>query len=186
MIGYSRVSTKTDQRLDLQTDALTTAGCRKIFSDVISGSTTSRPQLDACLDYLREGDTLVVWKLDRLGRSLRHLLEIIDELRAKGIGFKSLSDGIDTTTASGKMMFSVMGAFAEFERDLIKERTNSGLQAARDRGRLGGRPAVITEELAQRISSLRDEGKSPTAIAKELEIGRATVYRHLKQQPAAV
>lgn len=185
LIGYARVST-TDQKLDLQTDALAAAGCRKVFADKLSGTTTTRPELDACLRYLREGDVLVVYKLDRLGRSLRHLLEVIDDLKERGIGFKSISDGIDTTTSTGRLLFSVMGSFAEFERDLIRERTNAGLKAARDRGKLGGRPTAVTAELGERIVALRAAGSSPTAIAQELEIGRATVYRFLKAQAPAV
>ncbi|MET3718337.1 recombinase family protein [Arthrobacter sp. UYEF21] len=181
LIGYARVSTN-DQRLDLQLDALTAAGCVKTYADKVSGSTTSRSELDACLSYLREGDVLVVYKLDRLGRSLRHLLTIIDDLGARGIGFKSISDGIDTTTSTGRLMFSVMGSFAEFERSLIQERTNAGLKAARDRGKLGGRPTAVTPEIGERIVKLRGGGKNADYIAKELGIGRATVYRYLATQ----
>lgn len=167
-------------------DALKSIGCAKIYSDKLSGTTTSRPELDACLSYLREGDTLVVYKLDRLGRSLKHLLEIIDDLRERGIGFKSISDGIDTTTHTGRLMFSIMGSFAEFERNLIRERTNAGLAAARERGRLGGRPTKFTTEVGEKIAELRAGGSSADAIAKELNIGRATVYRYLKAQEMRV
>lgn len=180
-IGYARVST-ADQKLDLQIDGLAAAGCRKIFTDKISGASTSRPQLDECMRYLRDGDVLVVYKLDRLGRSLRHLLEVIDDLKDRGIGFKSISDGIDTTTSTGRLLFSVMGSFAEFERDLIRERTNAGLKAARDRGKLGGRPAAVTVELKGRIEDMRAAGTSPTVIAAELGLGRATVYRWIRSQ----
>ncbi|MDQ0000458.1 recombinase family protein [Pseudarthrobacter sulfonivorans] len=186
LIGYARVSSITGQRLDLQQDALKAAGCVKVYEEKMSGSTTSRPELDACLSYLRDGDVLVVYKLDRLGRSLKHLLTIIDDLRARGIGFKSLTDGIDTTTSTGRLMFSIMGSFAEFERSLIQERTNAGLKAARDRGKLGGRPTAVTPEMGDRIVELRGEGKNADAVAKELGIGRATVYRFLKTQEALV
>ncbi len=181
LIGYARVST-AEQRLHSQTDALAKAGCAKVFSDIVSGSTTSRPELDKCLGYLREGDVLVVYKLDRLGRSLKHLLTIIDDLKERGIGFKSISDNIDTTTVAGQLMFSVMGAFAEFERSLIRERTNAGLKAARDRGRLGGRPTVVDEAKGQQIIEMRAAGSNAAAIAKELGIGRGTVYRYLQTQ----
>jgi DNA invertase Pin-like site-specific DNA recombinase len=186
MIGYARVSSINGQRLDLQLDALKNAGCVKVYEDKVSGSATSRPELDACINYLREGDVLVVYKLDRLGRSLKHLLTIIDDLRTRGIGFKSLTDGIDTTTSTGRLMFSIMGSFAEFERSLIQERTNAGLKAARERGRLGGRPTAITPELGERIKELRAEGSNADSIAKELGIGRATVYRYLKSAGGAL
>lgn len=178
-IGYARVSTK-DQSLDLQLDALRAAGCTKIFMEKMSGTTTSRPELDACMKYLREGDTLVVYKLDRLGRSLPHLLEIIRDLKREGVGFKSVSDSIDTSTASGQLMFSVMGSFAEFERSLISERTIAGLESAKARGRLGGRPRAVTEEVGERIVAMRSVRQTVTSIAKELGMGEATVYRHLK------
>lgn len=182
LIGYARVSSTNGQRLDLQLDALKNAGCVKVYEETVSGATASRPELDACLNYLREGDVLVVYKLDRLGRSLKHLLTIIDDLRDRGIGFKSLTDGIDTTTATGRLMFSVMGSFAEFERSLIQERTNAGLLAARERGKLGGRPTAVTPEVGERIKKLQAEGRNADSIAKELGIGRATFYRYLKAQ----
>lgn len=181
LIGYARVST-SDQRLDLQTDALTAAGCETIYSDVVSGARTQRPELDECLRYLRKGDILVVYKLDRLGRSLSHLMEIIRNLREKGIGFKSISDGIDTTTSTGQLLFHILGSFAEYERTLIQERTNAGLKAARERGKLGGRPVAVTPEVGERISELRAEGKNADFIAKELGMGRATVYRYFKSK----
>lgn len=186
LIGYARVSSITGQRLDLQQDALKAAGCVKVYEEKMSGSTTSRPELDACLSYLRDGDVLVVYKLDRLGRSLKHLLTIVDDLRARGIGFKSLTDGIDTTTTTGRLMFSIMGSFAEFERSLIQERTNAGLKAARDRGKLGGRPTAVTPEIGERIIELCADSKNADFIAKELGIGRATVYRYLKSQEALI
>ncbi|MHA7167917.1 recombinase family protein [Arthrobacter bambusae] len=181
LVGYARVST-ADQKLDLQIDALKAVGCIEIFSDKVSGASTSRPELDACLRYLRRGEVLVVYKLDRLGRSLKHLIEVIDELKNRGIGFRSISDGIDTTTSTGRLLFSIMGSFAEFERDLIRERTNAGLKAARDRGKLGGRPIKINSEVGERIVELRGEGKTVDTIAEDLCLGRATVYRFLKSQ----
>src|SRR5438874_6412362 len=139
LIGYARVSTQ-DQTLNLQKDALEKIGCTKIFTDVISGATEERRGLQEALEYVREGDTLVVWRLDRLGRSLKHLIETINKLNNRKIGFKSITENIDTTTSGGKLIFHIFGALAEFERDIIRERTNAGLQAARARGRRGGRP----------------------------------------------
>src|SRR5438067_3942637 len=142
LIGYARVSTQ-DQTLDLQKDALEKIGCSKIFTDTISGATTERKGLDAALAYVREGDSLVVWRLDRLGRSLKHLIDTITMLNNRKIGFQSLTENIDTTTSGGKLIFHIFGALAEFERDIIRKRTNAGLQAARARGRLGGRPKTL-------------------------------------------
>jgi DNA invertase Pin-like site-specific DNA recombinase len=139
LIGYARVSTQ-DQTLDLQTDALQRAGCEKIFTDTTSGAKSDRSGLQDAMDYLRAGDTLVVWRLDRLGRTLKHLIATITDLSDKG--FKSLQEQMDTTTSGGKLIFHIFGALAEFEREVIKERTNAGLQAARARGRLGGRPKI--------------------------------------------
>src|SRR5437773_9356611 len=147
-IGYARVSTQ-DQTLNLQKDALENIGCSKIFTDTISGSTTERKGLDAALAYVREGDSLVVWKLDRLGRSLKHLIETITQLNNRKIGFKSLTENIDTTTSGGKLIFHIFGALAEFERDIIRERTLAGLQAARARGRRGGRPKALASKTVQ-------------------------------------
>src|SRR5215213_4903876 len=144
-VGYARVST-TDQTLDLQHDALTTAGCTKIFTDTASGAQTERKGLSEALAYVRAGDSLVVWKLDRLGRSLKDLISRITELNDRKIGFKSLTENIDTTTSGGKLIFHIFGALAEFERDIIRERTNAGLEAARSRGKLGGRPKALTSE----------------------------------------
>ncbi len=139
LIGYARVSTQ-DQTLNLQQDALEKIGCTRIFTDTASGTTTERKGLDEALTFLRDGDTLVVWRLDRLGRSLKHLIETISFLQQRNIGFKSITENIDTTTSGGKLIFHVFGALAEFERDLIRERTLAGLLAARARGRYGGRP----------------------------------------------
>src|SRR5438876_9226771 len=143
LIGYARVSNQ-EQTLDLQRDALEKIGCTKIFADVISGAKAERKGLQEALEYVREGDTLVVWRLDRLGRSLKHLIETITNLNNRSIGFKSITENIDTTTSGGKLIFHIFGALAEFERDIIRERTNAGLQAARARGRKGGRPKSLT------------------------------------------
>src|SRR5512144_550949 len=148
LIGYARVST-TDQTLDLQKDALEKAGCSKIFTDTASGAKAERIGLDEALNYVRSGDTLVVWKLDRLGRSLPHLIETITGLNNRGVGFKSITEAIDTTTSGGKLIFHIFGALAEFERDIIRERTQAGLTAARARGRKGGRPRALTSRKAQ-------------------------------------
>jgi DNA invertase Pin-like site-specific DNA recombinase len=143
LLGYARVST-TDQQPRLQVDALKRAGCYRVFTETASGTCADRPTLEQVLDQLRPGDTLVVWKLDRLGRSLRHLVDTITELAERGVGFRSLQEAIDTTTPGGKLVFHVFAALAEFERDLIRERTAAGLAAARARGRHGGRPSVMT------------------------------------------
>jgi DNA invertase Pin-like site-specific DNA recombinase len=140
-IGYARVST-ADQTLALQQDALQAAGCGRVFADTIGGATDARPGLDEALAFARAGDVLVVWRLDRLGRSLKYLIELINRLHEREVGFKSLTEQIDTTTSGGKLIFHVFGALAEFERDLIRERTQAGLAAARARGRLGGRPSM--------------------------------------------
>src|SRR5215210_2296512 len=152
-IGYARISTG-EQTLDLQLDALKAAGCGTVYQETASGAKADRPVLDDVLSYLRPGDTLVVWRLDRLGRSLQHLIEVVAALAERGIGFKSLTEQIDTTTPGGKLIFHVFGALAEFERDLIRERTHAGLAAARARGRLGGRPKALDPkkmELLQRL-----------------------------------
>ena len=178
LIGYARVST-SDQDPALQTDALAGAGCARTFTDQASGTLAERPELTRALDHLRAGDTLVVWRLDRLGRSLRHLVETIATLEDRGVGFRSLQEGIDTTSAGGRLVFHVFGAIAEFERELIRERTHAGLAAARARGRNGGRPRVMTNDKLELARKLYAEGKSPTEIAKLIEVGRSTIYRHL-------
>jgi len=180
-IGYARVST-TDQSLNLQRDALRAAGvdAGNVFTDTASGSTTSRPGLAECLDYLGRGDLLVVWKLDRLGRSTRHLIETVECLRDRGVGFMSLSEGMDTTTSGGQLVFTIMAALAQFERDLIRERTVAGLQAARERGRVGGRPRALSEAGMRVARQMRDEGQTLNAIAAGLDVSKATVCRALR------
>lgn len=182
LIGYARVST-ADQDDALQIDALRDAGCDRVFTETVSGSLRHRAELERLLAFVRSGDVLVIWRLDRLGRSLRDLIEIVAELDQRGVGFRSLRENIDTTTAGGRLVFHFFGALAEFERDLIRERTNAGLAAARSRGRVGGRPpALTTEQVAVAQEMYASGNHTPTAIAKVLGVGRATVYRHLKTQ----
>jgi DNA invertase Pin-like site-specific DNA recombinase len=182
LIGYARVST-LDQTLALQQDALTAAGCEHIYTDTISGSVTTRPGLMQALSHLRAGDTLVVWRLDRLGRSLAHLIDTIRDLQERGIGFRSLQEQIDTTTSGGKLVFHVFGALAEFERDLIRERTHAGLQAARARGRLFGRPKVLSPQEVKQLRTLaKDERTTVGEICHTLGISRATYYRYLPEK----
>src|SRR3989454_5739049 len=180
LIGYARVSTQ-EQTVNPQTDALEKIGCTKIFTDTTSGSTTERKGLDEALAYVREGDTLVVWRLDRLGRTLKHLIETITDLEQRGIGFKSLTESIDTTTSGGKLIFHIFGALAEFERNLIRERTQAGLQAARARGRKGGRPKSLTGKRVHMAQELYNNKQNSIAdIRKTLGISRATLYRYVK------
>ena len=185
-IGYARVST-TDQNLDLQTDALEAAGCEKIFSDRgVSGAKAERPGLDKALDQLRKGDILVIWKLDRLGRSLSHLLSIIEDLQQKGVDFASVQDGFDTSTASGKMVFSVIGAMAEYERSLIRERTMAGLASARARGRKGGRPKQLDKGQVKVAIALADAGElTINEICEQVGCSRSTYYRQVAPQTKA-
>jgi DNA invertase Pin-like site-specific DNA recombinase len=179
LLGYARVST-TDQQPQLQVDALERTGCYRVFTETASGARADRPTLAQVLDQLRPGDTLVVWRLDRLGRSLRHLVDTIPGLANRGIGFRSLQEAIDTTTPGGKLVFHVFAALAEFERDLIRERTTAGLAAARARGRHGGRPSVLTGHKLQVAQEMYRSGEySVAAIAKTLGVSRASIYRHL-------
>jgi DNA invertase Pin-like site-specific DNA recombinase len=179
LIGYARVSTQ-EQNLDLQKDDLKQAGCKRIFTDVASGSRAERPGLNQAVAYAREGDTLVVWKLDRFGRSLAHLIEGVRQLQARGIGFRSLRENIDTTSSAGKLIFHLFGALAEFERDLIGERTAAGLSSARARGRLGGRRPLLDSKQVTLLRSLAaDRANSPGVICETLGISRATFYRYL-------
>ena len=179
LIGYARVSTH-EQTLNLQQDALTKAGCTKIFTDTASGAKTERKGLDEALQYVRPGDTLVVWRLDRLGRSLPHLITTMTALEERGIGFKSLTENIDTTTSGGKLIFHIFGALAEFERNLIRERTTAGLMAARARGRKGGRPKALTGKKLSIAQDLYDRQHPIPEILQTLKISRATLYRAIK------
>jgi DNA invertase Pin-like site-specific DNA recombinase len=187
-IGYARVSTQ-GQTLDLQTDALKRAGCEKIFTDMISGAKAERPGLHEAMSHLRAGDTLVVWRLDRLGRTLKQLISTITDLSDKGIGFKSLQESMDTTTSGGKLIFHNFGALAEFEREVIRERTNAGLQAARARGRFGGRPSMQSRDpkkvaLARKLYA--DRSMPVKEICESLHIGRSTLYRYLQDEKIVV
>ncbi|HWL51219.1 MAG TPA: recombinase family protein [Chthoniobacteraceae bacterium] len=180
LIGYARISTN-DQNLDLQTDALVTAGCEKIFTDVASGAKSERRGLQDALEFLRPGDVLVVWKLDRLGRSLRHLIDTVAELQSKEMGFRSLQENIDTTTSGGKLFFHIFGALAEFERDIIRERTNAGLASARARGKQGGRPRMMEKKEIEMARSLHSSKTySIKDICKTLGISKATLYRYIQ------
>ncbi len=180
LIGYARISTH-DQTLHLQQDALEKAGCSKIFTDTASGAHAERAGLHEAIQYVRAGDTLVVWRLDRLGRSLTHLITTITTLQERGIGFKSLTENIDTTTSGGKLIFHIFGALAEFERNLIKERTNAGLTAARTRGIKGGRPKSLTEKKVEMAKQLyADKSNSVEEICKTLGISRMTLWRYVR------
>ena len=179
LIGYDRVSTH-DQNLDLQKDALEKAGCKKIYVEQMSGSSRIRPELEKTLEMLRNGDTLVVWRLDRLGRSLKHLIELISKLEQREIGFKSLMESMDTTTSGGKLIFHIFGALAEFEHNLIKERTSAGLAAARARGRNGGRPLKLDEkkrELAIKLYNERE--RSIKEICQIMGVSKPTLYSYI-------
>jgi len=179
LIGYARISTN-EQNLNLQTDALTKAGCEKIFTDTASGAKSDRTGLTEAINFMRKGDTLCVWKLDRLGRSLKHLIETVLVLQALGKGFCSLQENIDTTTSGGKLFFHIFGALAEFERDIIRERTRAGLASARSRGRLGGRPSIMNSKKLKMATSLYADGETQVGeICETLGISRATFYRHL-------
>ena len=184
LIGYARVSTG-EQTLDLQLDALQQAGCEKIYRETASGAAAERPVLADVVGYLRPGDTLVVWRLDRLGRSLGHLIATVAELAERGIGFRSLTEQIDTTTSGGKLVFHVFGALAEFERDLVRERTQAGLAAAR--GRRGGRPRKLGDPKKLALArALHDGGRTDIAtICATLGVSRATLYRALKERQGA-
>jgi DNA invertase Pin-like site-specific DNA recombinase len=184
-LGYARVSTK-DQHLELQIDALTKAGCEKIYQDIASGARTERPALNEMINLLRPGDVLVIWKLDRLGRSLNHLIGLVNDLMKKNIGLQSLHDPIDTTTAQGRLSFNLFASLAEFERDLIRERTQAGLSAARARGRNGGRPKGIpqkAEATACAAETLYKEGRlSVNEISEKLGIAKSTLYAYLRHR----
>ena len=182
LIGYARVSTY-EQNLDLQQDALEKAGCERVFTGTASGALIERPGLAEALKFLRKGDTLVIWKLDRLGRSLRHLIQFVQELDNRQIGLRSLQEQIDTTTPGGKLVFHVFSALAEFERDIIRQRTHAGLEAARQRGRTGGRPPVMDQQMTQVALSLREAPRHTVReICQILKISPATYYRHTRSK----
>jgi len=184
-IGYARVSTK-DQNLNLQKDALKKAGCKKIYSEQVSGAKIERKQLDEMIKQVRKGDIIVVWKLDRLGRSLRDLVNLISKFQEMEVGFKSLQDSIDTTTPTGKLTFHLFAALAEFERDIISERTKAGLKSARARGRLGGRPKGLSKQAQNKArlaeSLYKEKELSIKEICDYLSISKPTVYRYLRHR----
>lgn len=186
LIGYARVSTD-DQNLDLQKDALSKIGCERIHEDHLSGAKDQRPGLQMAFDYARKGDTLVVWRLDRLSRSLKDLIEMVNLLDEKGIGLRSIHESIDTSSSSGKLIFHFFGALAEFERNLIRERTQAGLQAARARGRNGGRPKSLNSDKMDLAIKLYDEKKhSVRQICKMMEISKPTLYKYIKDSKCHV
>jgi DNA invertase Pin-like site-specific DNA recombinase len=179
LVGYARVSTQ-DQSPHLQLDALKSAGCEKVFEEKASGAKRERPELIAALGFMRAGDTLVVWKLDRLARSLKQLMETVEDLSARGIGFRSLTEAIDTTTSGGRLVFHIFGALAEFERGIIRERTTAGLDAARARGRTGGRPRSLgDDDLAVARTLLKDGTLTVAEVADRLGVAPSTLYTHL-------
>lgn len=181
-IGYARVST-VDQETALQTVALEDAGCDRIFTDHgVSGAVAERPQLTAMLDHLRPGDEVVVWKLDRLGRNTRNLLELVEDMSSRGVAFRSVTEGITTGGAMGKAMLTIMGAFAELERAQLIERTKAGLAIAKEHGRRGGRPRVVDTPGIRRARQLHSQGLSASDIGKILGVSRATIYRYLQEQ----
>jgi DNA invertase Pin-like site-specific DNA recombinase len=181
LIGYARVSTR-DQHLNLQQDALRAAGCEKIFLDEVSGTVASRPGLDKLKEQLRSGDTLVVWRLDRLGRSIRDLIDWITKLEHEGVGFQSLQESIDTTTSNGKLVFHLFAALAEFERNLIGERTRAGLDAARARGKKGGRPEALDAEKRKLLIDLYEQKKTPVnTLCEMMGISKPTLYAYVKK-----
>lgn len=179
LVGYARVST-TEQSPELQRDALQRADCEEVFWESGSGAKADRPGLKKALDYMREGDVLVVWKLDRLGRSLKDLIEVVNGLQERGIGFKSLTEQVDTTTSGGRLIFHIFGALAEFEREVIRERTQAGRAAARARGRQGGRPRAMDEDKVRAAKAmLKDPDTSIGQVCQTLGISRATLYRYV-------
>ena len=184
-IGYARISTE-DQNLDLQVDALKEAGCEKIYHDIASGAQAQRPALDDLLENIRKDDVLVIWKLDRLGRSLRNLVDLVEQLENRGVGLKSLNDPIDTTTPQGRLVFNIFASLAEFERELISERTKIGLRSARARGRVGGKPKGLSEETQKTAivaeALYKEQKLSVNEIAKQLGIAKSTLYRYLRNR----
>jgi len=188
-IGYARVSTK-DQSLNLQKDALRKAGCEKIYSERISGANTERPELKDLIGQLRQDDIIVVWKLDRLGRSLRDLVDLVSKFQSMGVGFKSLQDNIDTTTPTGKLTFHLFAALSEFERDIISTRTKAGLEAARARGRFGGRPKGLSKKARDKArlaeSLYKEKQRSISEICDHLDISKPTLYRYLRTRGVSI
>lgn len=180
-IGYCRVSTDS-QTHDLQVDALRSAGCERVFSDIASGSRTDRPGLASALEFVRAGDVLCVWRLDRLARSLKHLLEVVEILESRGVGLCSLTESIDTSSPGGRLILQVFGAISQFERDLIRDRVQSGLAAARRRGRVGGRPRAVDASRARTIRALRANGATIAEIVESSGVSRATVVRFLREE----
>jgi len=179
-IGYARVST-TDQNLELQIDALKKAGCKNIFTDKLSGTKDDRPGLIELLKFARSGDTIVVWKLDRLSRSLKSLISLVNGLSEKGISFISLNESIDTTSAGGKLIFHIFSSLAEFEREVIRDRTKAGLESAKSRGRVGGRPVLLNEKRKEALVEISKNGALPvSSILESFNISRSTYYRILK------
>lgn len=179
LLGYARVS-RRDQDPTLQLDALVAGGCQRVWVDRASGALDHRPELEKVLDELRQGDALVVWRLDRLGRSVRHLVDTVTSLGDRGVGFRSLSEALDSTTPGGRLLFHVFAAVAEFERDLVRDRTRAGLDAAGSRGRRGGRPRAMTDQQVELAHKLQEAGEhSPTELAKLLGVTRPTLYRYL-------
>jgi DNA invertase Pin-like site-specific DNA recombinase len=186
LVGYARISS-ADQKFELQDDALSDAGCARVFHETASGTLKDRPMLAAALDFIREGDTLVVWKLDRLARSVKQLIDTIEHLHKRGIGFRSLTESIDTTTAGGRLIFHVFGALAEFERAIIRERTIAGLEAARSRGRKGGRPRALSEEGLLAAKALLQDGRlTVVEVAGQLGISEATLYKYIPSPRSTV
>lgn len=181
-IGYARVSTD-DQNKAMQLDALRSAGCERIFEDTASGAKESRPGLDEALAFARKGDELVVWKLDRIGRSLPHLVKLMAQLRDQGIGFRSVTENIETETPGGRLVMHMFAALAEFERDLIRERTRSGLESARARGRTGGRKPLESAKLKALTAMWATKTMTANEIATQLDIGRRTVFKYVKGLP---
>jgi DNA invertase Pin-like site-specific DNA recombinase len=184
MIGYARVSTDEQQTTQQIHELKTKGGCTQIYSDTISGAKTSRPELDKCLAALQPGDTLVIWKLDRLGRSLRHLLEIADLLQARGVFLHSLTEKVDTSTAAGKMLYSVLGAVAQFERDIIQERTRLGIEQARRDGVPFGPKPKLTPSVIAKAQKMLDDGDSPASVARAFKVDRTTLWRALRKTAA--
>lgn len=188
-IGYARVSTK-DQNLNLQLDALQQAGCEKIFKEKMSGASADRPELLKLLEHVREGDVIVIWKLDRLGRSLKHLVEIVNDLMSKQVGLLSLNDPINTTTPQGRLTFNIFASLAEFEREVIRERTKAGLAAARSRGRQGGRPKGLSEKARQKAmiaeTLYKEQQLTVQQIAEQLHISKTTLYTYLRSRGVKV